>query len=226
MTDSKQEQRINILKASSELFNETGFANTSVRRIAKRAGVSEPQLYRRFDEEMEAAEGMDFKQVILIALFKDTWFNFNQVTETVVHGSQYSNLNAREKIFFLWRSLLSSIQELSTLGVSFVMEIRQHGRLGEMVVKAGMDRFASLIDDLITQGQKDGVFLSNLHPQALRQEMIGCGENILVGWIWKEQAAYPADYTIDDACAVYNAFLNGVCTEKYSQKGIRENNQM
>lgn len=71
---SRHEVHRLILDAARTLFSEKGYAGTSTREIAERAGVHEPMVYRRFASKaklFEAAVLVPFEEVI--STYLSTW---------------------------------------------------------------------------------------------------------------------------------------------------------
>lgn len=210
LVNKTEELRRKVLEKSSALFNEKGFDNVTLSNIIYEAGISETHFFRVFKQE-KFKTGLGIKEGILVAIYHYIWKPFNQLTKEVVMDNKYNHCNARERITFLYQTILTELENLDELGTTFIMQIRKTGELGAQIVEAGMKEFAETIDQLIIQGQKEGTFRKDLNYMILRQQLIGCGENYLIGKVWQRRASYPADYTITDSMKSFQALLDGIC---------------
>lgn len=194
--EEKRKRRERIMSAASELFAEKGIAKTTLKQISKKVKLSDPQILDLFE---------DRKNNIPNAIIVDSWVKINEVFQKSLDDTTQ---NEKEKCLFLFRAIIEILMA-SPQGIVFVMESRHPVEFtGEFI---GLDHFAGLIDRIIQKGQQEGIFRSDLNHQAVRQQIIGCGENILVGWVWKKRIPlYPAEYTIDEACRVFEAILDGI----------------
>ncbi len=202
--ESQREQRERILRVASELFAKRGLRNTPLWEIAQGAGMSHTQVLDLFGHT---------KDNIIVEVLRSNWEQANAVVRAIADDQ---TIDAKQKLQLLYRQTIGAIRDAGAAGVVAIMESREPGELGEKFVQARLADFTTLVDGIILEGQQQGVFRSDLDAQAIRQQLIGCGENILLGWIWKEQTSYPADYSFDDACRVFDALLNGLSMETSS----------
>ncbi len=200
-TTERQKRRKRVLRAASELYAEKGLNDTTIDEIAARAEVSgAPEISRLFRHR-------PYKETMLIEIFRLNWRYVLGVTRNVANDS---SRNARQKLLLIYRRILERIIKSGSFGTVFAMEGRRHGSLGVKLIGTGAIDFAVLIDSIIEEGQHTKVFLSDLNIQAIRQMLIGCCENIVLGLMWQTRAPHLADYTLDDACRALEAILNGI----------------
>lgn len=208
---TRQEQRERILEAASELLIKKGITVTT-QEIASRAQTSDAQVLRLFENK---------KENIFIEVFKRNWLRVNTLVEQLSTDLPPDRQDPKTKLLLLYRTILEGIKAAGPFGTTFLLQGRQGGQLGKEFVKAGLHTFAELIDKIIHQGQQADLFRANLHTQAIRQQLIGCGESILLGWMWKDRADYPAEYTLDHACSVFKAILDGISAERQTSESTQ-----
>lgn len=97
----KQAVRERLLQAALDIFNEKGYAATSVREIVEAAGVTKPVLYYYFGS----------KEGIYMELFKEPFALLEKMLNETVHEA----LSAQERIYRLFDSIfILFIENLKT----------------------------------------------------------------------------------------------------------------
>ena len=196
-----EERRKRVLQAASELYAEKGLNSTKLDEIAERARVSSTaEITRLFRDK-------PYKETILIEIIRLNWRYVLRVSRNIANSS---SRNARQKLLLIYRRILQRIIKSGSFGIVFAMEGRKHGSLGVQLIGTGAIEFAVLIDSIIQEGQQAKIFLPNLNVQAIRQMLIGCCENIVLGLMWQARAPRLADYTINEACRAFEAILEGI----------------
>lgn len=120
------EPRRLLLDAARELFARQGFANTTARDIAERAGVSEPLLFRHFGSKVGLfREALVVPFLELVDEFEGTW---EQGALATLDGEEASRRfigdlfdrfqNNRGLVLTLWGTEADSVPELVESGVS------------------------------------------------------------------------------------------------------------
>ena len=199
--EEREARRRRVLRAASELYAEKGLNSTTLDEIAERAQVSgASEISRLFRQK-------SYKETILIEIFRLNWRYVLGVTRNIANNS---SRNARQKLLLIYRRILERIIKSGSFGIVFAMEGRKHGSLGVKLIGTGAIEFAVLIDGIIQEGQQTKIFLPNLNVQAIRQMLIGCCENIVLGLIWQTRAPHLANYTLDDAYRALEAILDGI----------------
>lgn len=195
-------QRESIMNAAIELFSQKGFDQTTVWEIADLVKVSDVQVLRLF--------GMR-KENILIEIFKRYWSSINF---HVISVAVDPDTNSKQKLLSLFEYIVRKLNDASNRGVMFIRESRSIMDVGQKLVGAGLADFSRLIEAIIMEGQQEGLFRSDLNLQAVRQQLMGCGESTFLGWIWNRSGQYPANYTVDDALHVFKAIIDGISVAK------------
>lgn len=199
--EDRRRQYEQVLRAAIELFAQKGYDETSMRDIAALAGLMgrvEMQVLRLFEGR---------KGNILVAIIRDAWRNLVPLGERVLADQR----NTKEKLLQFYRAILEAIIADGDRGTVLLMQSRHLGEVGRQIPQEGFITFIQLLDTMIEEGQQQGLFRPDLNAQAIRQHLIGCGENALMGLLRHRMlSSYPADYTIDDACSVFEAVLDGL----------------
>jgi AcrR family transcriptional regulator len=196
----RKKQREQVIKAAATLFSQRGFDGTTVQEIAAQVGVSDAQVLRLFGGK---------KENLAFAVFDYYWTKVN-VRVREVSGD--STKNAREKLLLLFREILNEIGPAASFGTIFILQGKLAGEPGRQLVKTALTELACLIDGIVGEGQRQGVLRNNLAVEAIRQQLIGCAQSVLLSWAWKERVGYPANYTPDEACHTFEAVLSGIST--------------
>ncbi len=191
-----------FLRAAIELFAQKGFNETSLPDIARLAGLRgdrpDVQVPRRFGGR---------KGDILVAIIRDAWRNLVPLGERVLTDQT----STKEKLIELYRAILQAVIADGDRGTVLLMQSRQLGEVGRQIPQQGFITFIQFLDAIIQGGQQQGLFRPDLNTQAIRQHLIGCGESALMGLLRHRMlSSYPADYTVDDACRVFEAVLDGM----------------
>jgi TetR/AcrR family fatty acid metabolism transcriptional regulator len=152
---------------------------------------------------------------ILVAIIRDAWRNLVPLGQRVLADQR----NAKEKLLQLYRAVLQAVMADGNRGTVLLMQSRHLGEVGRQIPQEGFITFIQLLDAIIQEGQQQGLFRPDLNAQAIRQHLIGCGENALMGLLRHRMLpSYPADYTLDDACRVFEAVIDGISVKKSQGK--------
>ena len=202
--------REKILEAAIARFGENGFANTSTREISRVAGVSETSIFRLFGN----------KEEVLRAIFGAAWAEINERCEAIRRNEP----DLIEALAAIAADIFLYLRERPQLGRIFLLESRTTGSRDRQatLITPELVRFGHIIEELVEQGQRNGVFKPYLNPRAVRQALIGVGEAQLLGWLWQESAPgmFQADYSEEEALNVLRCLLEGLTTRGvYGVKG-------
>lgn len=207
--EDRRRQYEQVLRAAIKLFAQKGCDKTSVADIGEHAGFSgrvEMQVLRLFEGR---------KGNILVAIIRDAWRNLVPLGERVLADQR----NTKEKLLQFYRAILETIIADGDRGTVLLMQSRHLGEVGRQIPQQGFIKFIQLLDAIIQERQQQGLFRPDLNAQAIRQHLIGCGENALMGLLRHRMlSSYPADYTIDDAFRVFEAVLDGISVKKSQGK--------
>ena len=189
------DKRAAILRAAIRVFAHNGYFNSKVADIAREAGVADGTVYLYFKS----------KEEILHSIFD------HSMEEAIADGrKQLEGISdASEK---LRRIALLHLERLGAdrdLAVVFQVELRGSTKFMEEFSAAGFAEYLSLIRSTIEEGQRAGVFRSQLNAKLLAKILFGALDEMATNWILSKRRyklAPMADQVLD-------IFLNGVSTE-------------
>ncbi|RYE23036.1 MAG: TetR/AcrR family transcriptional regulator [Sphingobacteriales bacterium] len=166
--EQPNDKQAHIIEVAQKLFATNGFAGTSVRDIAKEADVNVAMISYYFGS----------KEKLLEAIFNRHWTNVRLQLENLLHDESKSPL---DKVYILIDNYLDKYfaqQDFHKIIVREQMAHREDGPLSEMMhqMKKGNQ---SLIKQLITDGQKKGVFKKNIDVPLMMATMMGTANQLL-----------------------------------------------
>lgn len=129
-----------ILEAAEELFAEAGYANTTIRMVARRAGLSVGAIYFYYGN----------KEELYSELFRRRLESFSSMTE---------HLRGEEPVDAL-RGLIDSYLDYAVKKAKLVsMQIKEHDlEIKKPLKKAFFDSQKKLIADILKKGVREKVF--------------------------------------------------------------------
>jgi AcrR family transcriptional regulator len=132
--------RKNILEAAEQLFAEAGYADTTIRKVAGRAGLSVGTIYLYYGN----------KEELYSELFRYQLDNFSAMTEPLREKEPLAALNG----------LIDSYLDYSVRKAKLVsMQIKEHDlEIKKPMKKAFFDSQKKLIEDILEKGTKKRVF--------------------------------------------------------------------
>jgi len=189
------DKRAAILRAAIRVFAHNGYFNSKVADIAREAGVADGTVYLYFKS----------KEEILHSIFD------HSMEEAIADGrKQLEGISdASEK---LRRIALLHLERLGAdrdLAVVFQVELRGSTKFMEEFSAAGFAEYLSLIRSTIEEGQRAGVFRSQLNAKLLAKILFGALDEMATNWILSKRRYKLAPL----AEQVLDIFLNGVSTK-------------
>ena len=186
------DKREAILRAATRVFAHNGYFNSKVADIAREAGVADGTVYLYFKS----------KEEILHSIFD------RSVDDALAAARKQIELisDPREK---LRRIALLHLERLGAdrdLAVVFQVELRGSTKFMEEFSAAGFAEYLGLIRATIEEGQRAGVFRSELNPNVGAKIFYGALDEMATNWILSKRRyklAPMADQVLD-------IFLNGV----------------
>jgi AcrR family transcriptional regulator len=129
-----------ILEAAEQLFAEEGYANTTIRRVAGRAGLSVGTIYLYYGN----------KEELYSELFREQLDSFSAITEPL----------RQEEPLAALRGLINSYLDYSVRKAKLVsMQIKEHDlQIKKQLKKAFFDSQKKLIADILEKGVREKVF--------------------------------------------------------------------
>lgn len=186
------DKREAILRAAIRVFAHNGYFNSKVADIASEAGVADGTVYLYFKS----------KEEILHSIFD------RSVDAAVAEArKQLATISdARDKlrqIAFLHLERLGADRDLA---VVFQVELRGSTKFMEEFSAAGFAEYLALIRSTFEEGQRAGVFRSDLNAKVVAKILFGALDEMATNWILSKRR-YKLGPMADQ---VLDIFLNGV----------------
>ncbi|HEX5890878.1 MAG TPA: TetR/AcrR family transcriptional regulator [Pyrinomonadaceae bacterium] len=186
------DKREAILRAAITVFAHNGYFNSKVADIAREAGVADGTVYLYFKS----------KEEILHSIFD------RSVDEALALAREQIELitDPRDKlrrIAFLHLERLGADRDLA---VVFQVELRGSTKFMEEFSAAGFAEYLTLIRTTFEEGQRAGVFRSDLNSNVVAKIVFGALDEMATNWILSKRRyklAPMADQVLD-------ILLNGV----------------
>ncbi len=181
-----------ILRAATRVFAHNGYFNSKVADIAREAGVADGTVYLYFKS----------KEEILHSIFD------RSVDEALDAARKQIALIAdpREKLRQLALLHLERLGADRDLAVVFQVELRGSTKFMEEFSAAGFAEYLSLIRSTFEEGQRAGVFRSDLNAKVVAKILFGALDEMATNWILSKRRYKLAPL----AEPVLDIFLNGV----------------
>lgn len=181
-----------ILRAAIRVFANNGYFNSKVADIAREAGVADGTVYLYFKN----------KEDILHSIFN------RSVEEAITEGRrQIDELpDPKEKLRRIAHLHLERLGADRDLAVVFQVELRGSTKFMEEFSAAGFAEYLALIRTTFEEGQRAGVFRSDLNAKIVAKVLFGALDEMATNWILSKRRyklAPMADQVLD-------IFLNGV----------------
>jgi TetR/AcrR family fatty acid metabolism transcriptional regulator len=172
-------KRERILRAAVDVFAKSGYFNAKVAEIAKSAGVADGTIYLYFDG----------KEDLLITIFRESTRSFLQSLEQ--HLATVSR--PEERIRSAIRHHLEALGRDRSLAVVSQVELRHSLKFMSLFSQEEVAEYLNLLRKLVEQGQAEGTFRRNLHPQLVAKAIFGILDEMVTSWILSEK-----DYALAD----------------------------
>lgn len=173
-----------ILLSAKHLFARNGYENTSTVAIAREAGTSESQLMKHFGS----------KQGLLAAIFDRGWAGvMERVQATQGTGTPADRLVRMLEAMVVELENDSDLKELMTLESR---RVRKDNR--DVLVSQGLCQFASVVDGLLGEMQRQGQIRPGLKLDAVRAALLGATEGLVRDRVVAQRSELRADYAFDD----------------------------
>ena len=186
------DKREAILRAATSVFAHNGYFNSKVADIAREAGVADGTVYLYFKS----------KEDILHSIFD------RSVEEALGAARKQieSVSDPKEKLRQIALLHLERLGADRDLAVVFQVELRGSTKFTEEFSAAGFAEYLTLIRATFEEGQRTGVFRSDLNANVVAKVLFGALDEMATNWILSKRRyklAPMADQVLD-------IFLNGV----------------
>jgi TetR/AcrR family fatty acid metabolism transcriptional regulator len=172
-------KRERILRAAIEVFAQNGYFNAKVSEIAKAAGVADGTIYLYFDN----------KEHVLITIFQEHTRNYLQSLERELMPIRRFEDRIRTAI----RHHLETLGRDRALAVVSQVELRHSLKFMSRLTHEEVTDYLKIIRKIIEDGQKEGTFRRNLHPQLVAKSIFGILDEMVTSWILSDKEYNLAD---------------------------------
>ena len=188
-------KRIKILDAATKVFAKRGYQYATVSEIGKEAGMATGLIYAYFENKLD----------LLLSIVLLFWRNINHVNQeklktvnnpydkliVILHNFE-DLLIKNGKELYLIKVLSEALPHMVTIKERKLKEKRQGIFLENK-------KLFNIIDKIMTEGQKKGVFDNSLKPSVLRQTLFGSIETLIYGLFFETYSQVKIGYNKDEA---------------------------
>ncbi|MBA3631741.1 MAG: TetR/AcrR family transcriptional regulator [Acidobacteria bacterium] len=186
------DKREAILRSAIKVFAQKGYFNSKVADIAKAAGIADGTVYLYFKSKDE----------ILHSIFDRAMEEF--ISEGKKEIAEIAEADKRlRRIAELHLEKLGADRDLA---IVFQVELRGSTKFMEEFSAAGFADYLKIIQQTIEEGQKTGVFRTDLKPVICAKILYGALDEMVTNWILSKKA-YPLAPLADE---VLKIFFGGV----------------
>ncbi|MCK9452649.1 MAG: TetR/AcrR family transcriptional regulator [Bacteroidales bacterium] len=165
LTERQQE----ILEHAIDLIAEKGIQGLTMKNLSKRLGISEPAIYRHYDNKIE----------ILLSLLD----YFTNSTSGIFNDQSLSHLNAVERLKIIFNKHFEALEHTPALvAVIFSEEIFRNEAILSNKVKLIMERNAASIAAIIEEGKQKGELDLSIDTQQLTTIFMGSLRLLVKRW--------------------------------------------
>src|SRR5213080_4226716 len=187
----RADKRAAILRAAIDVFAGRGFFNAQVADVARAAGVAAGTVYLYFRS----------KDDLLVSIFERTMRDGLAEGRAAVAAVR----DPVERLRRFARLHLARLGRDRNLAVVFQVELRQSTKFMERFSSTLLRDYLGLIREAIEDGQRDGVFRSDIKPTVAAKILFGALDEMATNWILSRRR-----YSLEaEADVVVDLFLNG-----------------
>lgn len=165
-----------IIMAATRVFAQKGFFQARISDIAKEAGVADGTVYIYFES----------KDAILIAIFED---QMKAVLENMVLQLSREADPVRKLETFAFTHL-DLIEQNPDMAEIIQVELRQSGRFMKQYKNEQFLRYLDLIEEIVREGQKIGIFKSEVIPTVFKRAFFGALDEMSRLWVLSSRRPY------------------------------------
>jgi TetR/AcrR family fatty acid metabolism transcriptional regulator len=177
-TRSAASKRERILRAAIDVFARNGYFNSKVSEIAKAAGVADGTIYLYFDG----------KEDLLVTIFREHTRNYlHSLEREIAHVRR-----ADERIRIAIRHHLETLGRDRSLAIVAQVELRHSLKFMSLLSQQEVADYLNMLRKIVEEGQSDGSFRRNLHPQLVAKAVFGILDEMVTSWMLSEKEYDPA----------------------------------
>lgn len=189
------DKREAILRAAIKTFAEKGFFNSKVADIAKEAGVADGTVYLYFKN----------KDDILHSVFDRAMEEFIEEGKKELAALD----DPQEKLARIAELHLERLGGDRDMAIVFQVELRGSTKFMQEFSAAGFSEYLHIIQQIVSEGQKKGVFRKDLKPIICAKILYGALDEMVTNWILSKNS-YPLAPMAQE---VLKMFFGGVLTK-------------
>jgi len=180
-----------ILRAAIDIFAERGYFNAQVADVARAAGVAAGTVYLYFRS----------KDDLLVSIFERSMREGLAGSRAAIADLP----DPPERLRRLARGHLARLGSDRNLAIVFQVELRQSTKFMERFSSTLLRDYLGLIREAIADGQRDGLFRTDINPTSAAKMIFGALDEMATNWILSRRR-----YSLEaDADAVVDLFING-----------------
>ncbi|MBN1615595.1 MAG: TetR/AcrR family transcriptional regulator [Deltaproteobacteria bacterium] len=181
-----------ILDAFKKLLGEKEFATITIADIVNTSGVNSALIYKYFGD----------KRGILHRVLADEAEKHLSVLERDLKGIKGA-LNKLRKLVWTQINLYAEIPIVARI---LLLEVRNHHSYFESEAYRTINRYSSMLKEVIEEGVKDGDIRDDIPVRSIRQVLTGAVEHLCLPGVIRGRA-FSADALTEDLC---NIILSGI----------------
>lgn len=162
-----------IIDAAVQVIAKFGYHQSQVAKIARAANVADGTIYLYFEN----------KEDILISLFREKLGTF--VKKAVQELQQIDS--PTEQLYRLIQLHFLHLEQDPELAIVTQLELRQPGPELRQAISRILRNYLQLIDQLIENGMKEGLFRPDLDVRITRKMIFGTIDETVTSWVMDQQ---------------------------------------
>jgi TetR/AcrR family fatty acid metabolism transcriptional regulator len=176
MKNRNGDKYLRIIDAATKVFAKKGFFHAKVSDIAKEAHVADGTIYLYFEN----------KDDILISLFEE---QMKVVLENMMEEISKEE-DAVKKIEKFALTHLKLIELNKNVAEIIQVELRQSSKFMKEYKNERFLQYLNLIDDIIKEGQEQGVFKNEIIPGIAKRAFFGALDEMSRFWVLSSHKKY------------------------------------
>jgi len=195
-----------IIEAAVRVIAQQGYHNAQVSKIAKEAGVADGTIYVYFEN----------KDDMLISVFSEKMGQFIEAIRRKMEPLS----SVKEKLHCLISMHFGNMAKNKDYAIVTQIELRQSNPVVQEGIGKTLKKYFDLIDELIEEGKKEGLFPEELDNRLARKMIFGTLDQVVTAWIMKG-AKYDLTSSVDP---VYELLLYGLTGQNSQERKSDDQN--
>jgi TetR/AcrR family transcriptional regulator, fatty acid metabolism regulator protein len=183
-----------IIQAAIEVFGKSGFQNSSISEIAKRAEVAEGTIYQYFKN----------KEDLFFSIPSEKTKEFCDELELHLQGIMGAFNKIRKFIWYYLYFFSKNPEYARTL----MLEMRVSKSFTKSNTYKSWSDFASQALEIIKEGQEEGVIKKDANIYLIRHLLLGILEHMVTRWLIKGEAYDLMEYYAEASELVIHGISN------------------